>query len=214
MMTIETQRAAVRARLPKDAFCLGVLGDTTDYTPQLTTAVARAIAATASAAVVALVTGGTPGVPAHFSEVFPQSRVFHVLPVQCRLLPSAGAASGSEATTLYAGADMPERRAIFGAICDCYVAMGGGPGASDELRHAVAAGRAVIPVASSGGAAMDAACSSQHQQRFPEWRTPLVGRPAAVDPEDWKTITDQHATLSDAAAAVERAVSAIVGSSC
>jgi len=98
-----------------------------------------------------LLTGGVEGIGEAIGRSFFQARlkagqeprVFHVLP--------EGEPSWDYGETLFAGADMTERREVLGRLSPLFVMVEGGPRAGHEAEVAAAHGAVVIPVGRSGG---------------------------------------------------------------
>jgi hypothetical protein len=141
-----------------------------------------------------LLTGGVEGIGEAVGRNFFQARrklgqeprVYHVLP--------EGEPAWDYGETLFAGADMTERREILGRLSALFVMVEGGPRAGHEAEVASASGAVVIPVGRSGG-----------------YATTLygrVGRPPAIDADTWTILGASDATAEETANAVLRAVQA------
>lgn len=100
-----------------------------------------------------LVTGGVEGVGEAVGRSFDASRsqqgeskrVFHVLP--------SGSNAWDYGVTLFAGANMMERREVLARLARTYIAIEGGPGTLHEAELARRNGATVLPVARTGGVA-------------------------------------------------------------
>ncbi len=73
--------------------------------------------------------------------------VFHILP--------RGYPAWDYGQTLFAGANMQERREVLGRLAPVYVVIEGGPGTEHEARVALAHGAILVPIVRSGGVAAD-----------------------------------------------------------
>lgn len=142
----------------------------------------------------ALLTGGVEGIGEAVGRSFFQTRrdagqeplVYHILPV--------GEPEWDYGETLFAGADMTERREILGRIPCVFVMIEGGPRAGHEAEVASARGEIVIPVGRSGGFA-----KTLHDR---------MERPEPVDPDAWAALDDAAASPESVAATVLRSVGA------
>jgi hypothetical protein len=139
-----------------------------------------------------LLTGGVEGIGEAVGRSFFQGRldsgqvpcVYHVLP--------EGEVAWDYGETLFAGADMTERREILGRLSGLFVLVEGGPRAQHEVDVALAHGAAIIPVGRSGG-----------------YAAPLYGRircPSTIEAGTWAVLGASESTPEDAARAVFRAV--------
>jgi hypothetical protein len=98
-----------------------------------------------------LLTGGVEGVGEAVGRSFHAARtkqavsapVVHVLP--------HGYPPWDYGTTVFAGADMAERREIFATLAGLYIAVEGGPGTAHEASVALGRQALVVPVGRSGG---------------------------------------------------------------
>jgi hypothetical protein len=139
-----------------------------------------------------LITGGVEGVGEATGRSFFQTRrdsgqepcVYHVLP--------EGEEAWDYGETLFAGADMAERREVLARLAELYLAIEGGPGTVHEATVAAARNAVLLPVGRSGGHA--AGLYSQRE------------RPAAVDELTWAVLGSRAATPEETARAVLRAV--------
>jgi hypothetical protein len=140
---------------------------------------------------VLLLTGGVEGIGEAVGRSFYQSRrasglephVFHVLPL--------GEEAWDYGQTLFAGADMTERREILGRLSGLYLLVEGGPRAGHEVDVALGSGATVIPVGRSGGYA--AALYDR------------AGCPPAIDADTWAALGASASTPEETAKAVLRA---------
>lgn len=141
-----------------------------------------------------LLTGGVEGIGEAVGRSFfrarsesgREPRVYHVLP--------EGEESWDYGETLFAGADMPERREVLGRLSKVFLMVEGGPGAGHEADIAAAHGATVIPVGRSGGHAAT-----------------LFGkmsRPPAIAPDAWAALGSNQPSPEEAATAALRAVQA------
>jgi hypothetical protein len=144
-----------------------------------------------------LLTGGVEGIGEAVGRNFFQARrdagqeprVYHVLP--------EGEPAWDYGETLFAGADMTERREVLGRLPALFVMVEGGPRAGHEAEVASAHGAVVIPVGRSGGYAATLYGG--------------VGRPPTIDAGTWAILGASDATAEEAANAVFRTVRACLG---
>jgi hypothetical protein len=144
-----------------------------------------------------LLTGGVEGIGEAVGRNFFQarrtagqeSRVYHVLP--------EGEPGWDYGETLFAGADMTERREVLGRLPALFVMVEGGPRAGYEAEVASAHGAVVIPVGRSGG--------------YAATLYGRVSRPPAIDAGTWAILGASDATAEETANAVFRAVRACLG---
>src|SRR5262249_44356903 len=94
--------------------------------------------------------------------------------------------------TLFAGADMTERREVLARLSDLYLAVEGGPGTVHEAAVATARNAVVLPVGRSGGHAAE--LYSQ------------MTRPSAVEESMWTVLGAAESKTEETARAVLRAV--------
>ncbi len=140
----------------------------------------------ASCAGLLLLTGGVGGVGETVGRAFHDARgrddesVIHILP--------HGHAPRDYGQTLFAGADMHERRDVLGRLAGLYVAIEGGPGTADEASIALARGAVVVPVGRSGG------CSTQLHSR--------VERPSFASQPAWQALGAPTSTPQEVAHSV------------
>jgi hypothetical protein len=145
-----------------------------------------------------LLTGGVEGIGEAVGRNFFQARrdagqeprVYHVLP--------EGEPAWDYGETLFAGADMTERREVLGRLPAIFVMVEGGPRAGHEAEVASANGAVVIPVGRSGG--------------YAATLYGRVSRPPAIDLGTWATLGASDTTAEQAASAAVRAVRACLGS--
>jgi predicted Rossmann-fold nucleotide-binding protein len=134
-----------------------------------------------------LITGGVEGVGEATGRSFfrarreaeQEPRIYHVLP--------EGESSWDYGETLFAGANMAERREILARLARLYLAVEGGPGTKHEAEVASAQGAIVIPVGRSGG--FSAALYSRSK------------RPPGIPEGFWAVLDDEAATPEEAASA-------------
>jgi hypothetical protein len=139
-----------------------------------------------------LLTGGVEGIGEAVGRSFFQARrnagkepgVYHVLP--------KGEPAWDYGETLFAGADMTERREVLGRLSALFVMVEGGPRAGHEAEVASAHGAVVIPVGRSGG--------------FAATLYGRVSRPPAVDADTWAVLGARKSTPEETGTAVLRAV--------
>jgi len=103
-------------------------------------------------------------------------------------------------TTVPTGWEYHSRRAVFGNLCDAYIVCGGGPGTINEAMHALVAGKTVIPIYRTGGAASGM------------FKMPHIVKPDAIASGDWETIRGLEGGDDDIAEAVKNAISALAQS--
>ena len=141
-----------------------------------------------------LLTGGVEGIGEAVGRSFFQARrnagqeprVYHVLP--------EGEPASDYGETLFAGADMTERREVLGRLPAIFVMVEGGPRAGHEAEVAGAHGAVVIPVGRSGG-----------------YAATLYGRASrlpAIEAETWAALGSSESTPEETGKAVLRAVQA------
>jgi hypothetical protein len=139
-----------------------------------------------------LLTGGVEGIGEAVGRSFYQARreagqetrVFHLLP--------KGEPTWDYGETLFAGADMTERREILGRLSAVFVMVEGGPRAGHEAEVAAAHGAVVIPVGRSGGFA-----ASLYDR---------MSCPSEIDAATWVVFGRKESSPEEAASAVHRAV--------
>jgi hypothetical protein len=139
-----------------------------------------------------LLTGGVEGIGEAVGRSFFQARrdsgqaphVYHVLP--------EGEEAWDYGETLFAGADMTERREVLGRLSGLFVMVEGGPRAGHEAEVASAHGAVIIPVGRSGGYA-----SALYDR---------ISRPASIDAETWAVLGSNESTPEETARAILRAV--------
>jgi len=171
---------------------LVVIGSTDFYHGQSEDTCAQAGRLLASIPDLVLITGGVEGVGEATGRGFFQARqeagqeprVFHVLP--------EGEVAWDYGETLFAGADMAERREVLARLSSLYLAIEGGPGTVHEATVASARGAIIIPVGRSGG---HAAVLFSRMQRLP-----------AIDELTWAVLGAETSTPTQTADAVLRAV--------
>jgi uncharacterized protein (TIGR00725 family) len=153
----------------------------------------------ATVAGLVLVTGGVEGVGEAVGRSFfeayrrrgQEARVYHVLPHDEE--------AWDYGETLFAGADMFERREVLARLSNLYLAIEGGPGTAHEAEVAAARGAVVLPVGRLGGHA-----------------AVLYGRmkcPAGLDELTWSELGKPGASAAETARAVLRAVQSFLDSS-
>mmetsp|Transcript_111022 Transcript_111022/g.277968 ORF Transcript_111022/g.277968 Transcript_111022/m.277968 type:complete len:290 (+) Transcript_111022:37-906(+) len=178
----------LRGRLSHDACVICILGGTefrgTDSEALVKTIAPQLEAAMGSSAI--FVTGGMAGVQETFAKHCGDgSRVWNLLPM--------GQSSGyGRGTDINAGANLEERKAIFGLIGDIYITVEGGPGVSEEASVAHARGAVVVPLGRTGGA-------SSGMFDFP---VGALQRPCFSTEEQWTLLASKDASVEESAAAL------------
>lgn len=143
---------------------------------------------------VVLLTGGVPGVGETVGRAFDLARrrawgscaVYHILPHNSSVWDYG--------YTLFAGADMEERRETLGRLAPLYIAVEGGPGTAHEAAVAQSRSAILIPVGRSGG------CSTELYAK--------AARPPFASDAVWRILGDSGATpevVADAVAEIVRA---------
>ena len=139
-----------------------------------------------------LLTGGVEGIGEAIGRSFSQAcrergiepRIYHVLP--------EGEEPWDYGQTLFAGADMTERREVLGRLARLYLLVEGGPRAQHEVEVAWNQGATVLPVGRSGGYA--AALFAQ------------MNRPNPLDAETWEVLGSSASSAEQTARAVVQVV--------
>jgi hypothetical protein len=145
-----------------------------------------------------LLTGGVEGIGEAVGRSFfrarqdsrQEPRVYHVLP--------EGEQTWDYGETLFAGADMTERREVLGRLSGLFLMVEGGPRAGHEAEVGASRGAIVIPVGRSGGYAATLYAR--------------VSRPPAVDIGTWTVLRSSSSTPEETARAVLYAVQICLGS--
>jgi len=181
--------AALRLRREWDDCCIICILGGTEFRNPKSEELVEIVALMLDAAVgdkARFVTGGMRGVQETFAKHCGDgSNVWNLLPV--------GESSGFEqGMDINAGADLAERKAIFGLLGDIYITVEGGPGVSQEAQAAFERGAAVIPLIRTGGA-------SSGMFNFPQGA--LLKPPFATE-EQWSHLANGDAQLDDSATAV------------
>mmetsp|Transcript_77338 Transcript_77338/g.240311 ORF Transcript_77338/g.240311 Transcript_77338/m.240311 type:complete len:489 (-) Transcript_77338:36-1502(-) len=159
----------------------------------LVQAVARELAASLGSRA-AFVTGGMAGVQKAFAlHCGDGSRVWN-------LLPEGQASDFGVGKDVHAGADLEQRKEVFGLLGDVYVTVEGGPGVAQEARAASARGAAVLPLLRTGGA-------SAGKFDFP---AAALERPSCASEEQWALLSSSDAPVSETAVAVAAIVERLV----
>jgi len=137
-----------------------------------------------------VVTGGMKGVQQTFARHCGDgSKVWNLLPV-------GGSSGYGVGTDIHAGANLDERKLVFGQLGDVYVTFEGGPGVAQEARDAAARGAFVVPLARTGGA-------SSGMFDFPR---SALERPPSVSEGMWGLLFDSNARAADSASAAAQIV--------
>lgn len=139
-----------------------------------------------------LITGGVEGVGEAVGRSFfegrqqkgQEARVYHVLP--------EGEDDWDYGETLFAGADMFERREVLARLAGVYVAIEGGPGTAHEAEVAAGRGAVIVPVGRLGGH------SSVLYGR--------MERPGDIDGQTWSVLGNTDSSAEETAQAVFRAI--------
>lgn len=181
----------VRASFPAGP-CLVVIGSTSFWhadSEATCLVLGRLLAAIPE---LALVTGGVEGVGETVGRAFFQARcdagreprVYHVLP--------EGEPEWDYGVTLFAGADMAERREVLARLADLYLAIEGGPGTVHEVAVARIRNASELPLGRSGGHAS----GLYNEMTCPTW----------LDGAMWDQLGQRDATPEDVAGTLARAV--------
>ncbi len=183
------------AKLPEGPR-VAILGSTSFFDP-LSEAISIALGqALAEKSEVVLLTGGVSGVGQAFGTAFFEARerlglepkVFHLLP--------AGMDACGYGVTYSAGSSMAERRVLLASLASIYVVIEGGPGTVDESEVAVGRGASLVPIAVTGGHALDLYAS--------------LPRPEVVTEADWIALGQEHLGPEAIAAAALRVITALL----
>ena len=183
------------AELP-DGPRVAILGSTSFFDP-LSAAISTALGeALAEKSEVVLLTGGVSGVGQAFGTAFFEARerlglepkVFHLLP--------AGMDPCGYGVTYAAGSSMAERRVLLASLASIYVVIEGGPGTVHESEVALARGASLVPIAVTGGHALDLYAS--------------LPRPEVVTEADWIALGQEHLGPEAIAAAALRVITALL----
>ncbi|CAK0814374.1 unnamed protein product [Prorocentrum cordatum] len=188
--------ARLRRELGEPRHIVCVLGGTAfqdSASEALVQALARDLAADLGPEV-AFVTGGMPGVQRAFAgQCGDGSRLWN-------LVPRAESSDYGVGRDVHAGADLAERKEVFGQLGDVYVTVEGGPGVAQESRAAAARGAAIVPLIRTGGA-------SAGMFDFPP---EALQRPAFATQEQWELLSSPDATVAMSAAAAAHMVTGII----
>lgn len=142
----------------------------------------------------ALITGGVEGIGEAVGRAFFRARTqINLGPLVFHLLPK-GEPVWDYGETLFAGADMTERREILGRIAKVFLMVEGGPRAGHEADVARAHGATVIPVGRSGGYAATLVAQ--------------INRPEPVDRATWDALGSSASSPEETARAAVAAVRA------
>lgn len=132
---------------------------------------------------IVFITGGLSGVQETFTNHCGDgSRLFHLVPMKRNSLFRLG-------QDVQAGADMDQRRQVFGAVGDVYLSVEGGPGVAQEARAARERGAYILPLMRSGGA-------SSGMFDFP-----ADCRPDFVSEQRWELLADKSLAVEESAKA-------------
>jgi len=174
--------------------CICILGGT-KFQAEESEALVKAIAKKMSGAKrVTFVTGGMAGVQQTFADNCGDgSLVANLLPVG----QSSGFKQGKD---MNAGADLDQRKEIFGQLGDVYITVEGGPGVAQEARAAHARGAAIVPLIRTGGA-------SGGMFDFP---AEALARPDWATTSQWTLLTDKTASVDNTAFMVAMMVNALI----
>ena len=171
---------------------VGVLGSTDFWHPDSERTCSEIGRLLAGMSGLVLLTGGVEGIGEAVGRSFFQARrnagqeprVYHVLP--------EGEPAWDYGETLFAGADMTERREVLGRLSALFVMVEGGPRAGHEAEVAAAHGAVVIPAGRSGG--------------FAATLYGRLSRPPAVGADTWAVLGASGSTPEETAQAVLQAV--------
>ncbi|MFN8547442.1 MAG: hypothetical protein U0527_05595 [Candidatus Eisenbacteria bacterium] len=195
-MEFEPAANLIRAELPAGPR-VAVLGSTSFFSPLsegVSIALGRGLATLPG---LALLTGGVSGVGQTVARAFHDARdqaklerrVFHLLP--------QGMDELDYGTTLFTGSSMSDRREVLARVAPIYVVIEGGPGTAHESEVALAAGATLVPIAATGGHALD-----------------LYGRlapPGTIALGDWLALGQEELGPDILAATATRITAALLG---
>ncbi|CAD7971112.1 unnamed protein product [Amoebophrya sp. A25] len=184
----------------RDAKIVCILGGTEFHDPKskpLVEAMAKKLGEAAGDTNLIFVTGGMAGVQETFAKhVGDHSPLWNLLPGDN---PSSLYGVGED---IHAGADIEERKAIFGLLGDIYITVEGGRGVSQETTAAHARSAVVVPLIRTGGA-------SSGKMGFPQG---AFQKPSFATEEQWSLLADEGAKIADTATAVVEIVKAAASS--
>merc|ERR1719277_2825979 len=101
---------------------------------------------------------------------------------------------------MQAGADMPERREVFGFLGEIYITVEGGPGVSQEASFAHARGAAVVPLIRTGAASAGGFGFPPEALKAPDF----------AEGSDWDLLGNAEAPVTDTVSAAARLVKGFV----
>eukprot|EP00446_Apocalathium_sp_SHHI-4_P057614 CAMPEP_0177296976 /NCGR_PEP_ID=MMETSP0368-20130122/2713_1 /TAXON_ID=447022 ORGANISM="Scrippsiella hangoei-like, Strain SHHI-4" /NCGR_SAMPLE_ID=MMETSP0368 /ASSEMBLY_ACC=CAM_ASM_000363 /LENGTH=492 /DNA_ID=CAMNT_0018755145 /DNA_START=72 /DNA_END=1551 /DNA_ORIENTATION=- len=171
-----------------------ILGGTAFHDPvseALTAELSRRLSAQFGEEVI-FVTGGMKGVQEVFANNCLTPGLYHLVPI--------GQASGFPGQDVEVGADLDQRKKVFGKFGDIYITIEGGPGVAQEARDAFERGAAVVPMIRTGGA-------SEGKMNFPAG---ALEAPPFVAPEHWELLKSKEASVEESANAAVEIVGAIL----
>lgn len=187
-MTPAEEAAKVRKTMGK-GLCVCILGSTKfsgSDSEDLVKALGGELAKSVDASQAFFVTGGMEGVQECFAKSCGDgSNVWNLLPVGESSKYGVG-------TDVHAGANLEERKAIFGQLGDVYITIEGGPGVSQEAKAAHDRGATILPLIRSGGA-------SSGMFEFPK---AALERPDCATEEQWSLLQNKEAQVEKSAQAV------------
>lgn len=182
------EAARLRAEMGK-GLCICILGGTKfneASSEELVKALARELEKASDASEAFFVTGGMGGV----QEVFAKhcgdgSRVWN-------LLADSQTGDYGVGKDVHAGANLEDRKEIFGQLGDVYITIEGGPGVAQEARAAHERGATILPLMRTGGA-------SGGMFDFPK---AALERPDFASEEQWASLKKKEASADESAQAV------------
>lgn len=171
---------------------VAVLGSTDFYHPESERTCIEVGRLLAAIPKLILITGGVEGIGEAVGRSFFQERrragdeplVFHILP--------DGEVAWDYGVTLFAGADMSERREVLARLAPLFLVMEGGPRTLHEMEIATTKNAMIIPVGRSGGEA------ASWYARMP--------RPHVIDESIWSALGAANTTPEETAVAIHRAI--------
>lgn len=187
-MTPAEEAAKVRKTMGK-GLCVCILGSTefsASDSEDLVKALASELAKSVDASQAFFVTGGMAGVQECFAKSCGDgSNVWTLLTVG----ESGKYGVGTDA---HAGANLDEKREVFGQLGDVYITVEGGPGVSKLAKAAHDRGATILPLIRSGGA-------SGGMFDFPKV---ALERPECATEEQWSLLQNKGAKVEESAQAV------------
>jgi len=147
---------------------------------------------------VTFITGGMAGGQQTFAENCGDgSKVLNLLPI--------GEKSGfTQGKDIHAGADLDERKEVFGQLGDFYITVEGGPGVILEASAAFQRGAAILPLIRTGGASSG---MTMADKQIPQ---EALTRPLFATEAQWELLTTKGADVEKTGAAIAEMVTAFV----